>query len=111
MPPGSHSGGCKEREKTPETHICMSPGYKERKKRKKKKKNPRKRAYACPKGAKKMVGGQKCVVGVENVCWRLKTRAGGQDGGHGCSKTELGVKRCCWGSKYAAGGLKHAAGA
>jgi hypothetical protein len=36
-----------------------------------------KHAYACPEGAKMMVGGQKCMVGVENMCWGLKTRAGG----------------------------------
>ena len=83
----------------------MSPwGTKKEKKEEKRRRNPWKHAYVCPKGAKKMVGGQKCVVGVENACWGLKMRAGGQDRGRGCSKTELGVKRCCWGSKDAAGG-------
>ena len=83
----------------------MSPGYKEREKRRK---NLRKHAYVCPEGAKKMVGGQKRMVGVENVWWGLKTCAGGRDGGHECLKTKLGVD---WGSKDAAGGSKHAAGA
>ena len=51
-------------------------GCKEEQKIKKKKK-PCKHAYACPEGAKKMVGGQKRVVGVEDVCWGLKMHAGG----------------------------------
>ena len=86
-------------------------GVQRRTKNKKEEKTPHKHAYACPEGAKNMVGGQKHVVEVENACWGLKMHAGGQDGGCGCSKTKLGVKRCCWGSKDAAGGSKHTAGA
>jgi hypothetical protein len=50
------------------------------------------------------------VVGVENACWGLKTRAGSRDRGRGCSKTELGVERCCWGLKTRSWGSKSVAG-
>jgi hypothetical protein len=72
-------GGAKK-ERKPQKHAYACPwGTKEEKKEEKRRKKPRKHAYACPEGAKKMVGGQKRVVGVENVCWGLKTHAGGQD--------------------------------
>jgi hypothetical protein len=50
------------------------------------------------------------MVGVENTCWGLKTRAGGRDRGRGCSKTKLGLERCCWGLKTRSWGLKSVAG-
>jgi hypothetical protein len=99
-------GAKKERKPQQHAYACPWDTKKEKKRRKKKKKPP----YACPEGAKKMVGGQKRVLEVENACWGLKTCAGGRDGGRGCLKTELGVKRCCWGLKDAAGGLKSVAG-
>jgi hypothetical protein len=68
----------------------VSPGYKERKKERKKKKNPWKHIYACPEGAKKMVGGQKHVLRAENTCWGVETGL-------------VGARKPSWGSKHAAG--------
>ena len=57
----------RKRENLRNTHMRVPRVQRKKKKKKKEEKNPQKHAYACPEGAKKMVG-------VENACWGLKMR-------------------------------------
>jgi hypothetical protein len=92
----------RKKENPRDMHMRV-PRIQRKKKKKKKKEKPQKHTYACPEGAKKMVGGQKCVVGAENTCWEsrqgswvLKNRAGGRKMLLGAQNTQLGLKICGW---------------